>query len=198
MAIIPSPENCHNKPYNKFRTIRGAAQEIVNFLFDYAPNLWKLLKYGTKDSLSKPDLTTDEKAAMICVDSSVDGSTAQKNVLMQLDVEDGLTLAINQIRIDLGNVKTSTAQTGTVYIHIQVIVPIKQISVSSPYSEFDNRAVAIVQELANALNGTRLNSFSSVMFLDEQGDGGRSTGIYRQPQNKGYTGYMMIFGALCS
>lgn len=198
MAISPSPENCNNKPYNKFRTIRGVTQEIVDFLFDYAPNLWKLLKYGTKDSLYKPDLTAAEKGNMICTDSSVDGITAKKNVLMQLEVEDGLTLAINQIRIDLGNIKTSTAYTGTVYVHIQVIVPIKQISIQSPYSEFDNRAVAIVQELANALNGTRFNAFASPMFLDEQGEGGRSTGIYKQTQNKGYTGYMMVFGALCN
>lgn len=51
-------------PYIPYRIVAHLAQD------DKAKDLWKLLKYNTEDALSKPDLTLDEKLALVCKNNS--------------------------------------------------------------------------------------------------------------------------------
>ena len=50
--------------YNDYSLTRDLPTIIVNYLFDNAPELWKLLKYSQKP-LDKKDLNNSEKAKMI-------------------------------------------------------------------------------------------------------------------------------------
>lgn len=53
--------------FNKFTSLPFIPYKIVVALMDN-DNFFKLLKYNTYNALSKPNLTEDEKAEMICTD----------------------------------------------------------------------------------------------------------------------------------
>lgn len=193
---IASPTNPLNLPYNTLHNVRKGCEEIINYLFEYCPNLWKLLKYGDDHPLSKPDLTPAEKGAMIQT-SSDPNEMATKNVLFQLQIPDGLSIAINQIRIEIGDDIPVDPHKSGIPIWIQIVVPITQCLISTPYSNSDNRPLAIMQELKQALNGVQFSSFVSQLYQDKGGIAGGKTGAYRQSQNKDYAGYLMCIGAWC-
>lgn len=192
--------SCEEKVYNQFNPILGASRKIVDYLFTKAPNLWKLLYYQDTQPLLQPDLTNTQKASMICKNPAIDSSTATKNILFQLDTEEGMDIAVPQIRIRVGDINPINPYQGWIEVVFRIVVPNKMGLITTEYSDVENRELAIFYELNKALNGSAITNagFNSPMFMNRSApDGaGRKTGAFFEGQNKSYSGYWVSYSVL--
>lgn len=184
------------KEYNKFYNIRKVTWEIVNTIIQNNQNILKLLYYTNSTPLNQPDLDIDQIRNMICKDP-VQEDTATKNILFQTLIDDGVTIAIPQLRIEIGDIIPLEAPRGAVEINFQVVIPNKQKIIVTDESPVDDRGLALFQEIAKTFNGTAIQYLSSPLYLDRRGNNGGSTGAYREKQNKNFSGYWITFMALC-
>lgn len=191
---------CAEKLYNQFIPIQGASRKIIDYLFENAPNLWKLLYYNDSQPLLHPDLTSTQKASMICKNPNIDGATAEKNILFQLDTEEGISVGVSQLRVRVGDISPINPYQGWVEIIFRIVVPNKIGLIMTDYSDVENREIAIFYELNKALNGVVVTSagFNSPMFMNRSApDGaGRKTGAFMESQNKSYSGYWVSYSVL--
>lgn len=194
--------NYKNEIYNKFSALMDGIQKISDYLIANSQDLFKLLKYiePTDIPLSKPDLTNDEKARMICSDAITMydvNSTTNKNIIFQIDVDEAFWIAAPQIRIEVGDFMAVDSYRGYANINIQIVVPNKQRVFTNGANTVADRSVAIALELIRVLNGAEIpfSSFYGNLFINKSASNGagRSTGAYRQTQNKGYSGYFLTF-----
>jgi hypothetical protein len=51
--------------YNKYKTFPLTSYNIIRYLMNNEDDLWKILKYSDPDAWNKPNLTLEEKAALI-------------------------------------------------------------------------------------------------------------------------------------
>lgn len=190
--------------YNKFEALKDGIKRIADYLVENSQDLFKLLKYiePTDMPLSKPDLTSDEKAAMICSDaiSMYDiNSTTNKNIIFQIDVDEAFWIAAPQIRIEIGDFMPVDSYRGYANINFQIVVPNKQRLFTNGANTIADRSVAIALELIKVLNGAEIpfSSFYSNLFMNKAAPNGagRATGVYRQTQNNGYSGYFLTLSA---
>lgn len=192
-------EICGNE-YNDFKAIDTATKVIVDYLFSNNEDLWKLLYYIKPNELplSKPNLTTKQKAAMICTDPYATNENVDKNILFQTVTDEAFSVAIPQIRIEIGDIIPIDRVRAYMYIDFQIVVPNKQDIFVAPYNNVARRSDALFRELAKTLNGIDIpnSGFYSKMFLDRSSNAGRKTGAYRQQMNKDFTGRWITFSVL--
>lgn len=65
-----------NTAYNSMFQARKLPMNIVDYLFDNAENLWKLLFYS-QSTVNKPPVSNSDKSKMIARTTSGDSSTCQ-------------------------------------------------------------------------------------------------------------------------
>ena len=192
-------EICGNE-YNDFKAIDTATKVIVDYLFSNNEDLWKLLYYIKPNELplSKPNLTTKQKAAMICTDPYATNENVDKNILFQTVTDEAFSVAIPQIRIEIGDIIPIDRVRAYMYIDFKIVVPNKQDIFVAPYNNVARRSDALFRELAKTLNGIDIpnSGFYSKMFLDRSSNAGRKTGAYRQQMNKDFTGRWITFSVL--
>lgn len=191
--------------YNDFSPLDDITMKIVDFLVGNAPNLWKLLYYTNPNvyPLDQPELTKKQISEMIVsmpqemYDPDV---SAKKNILFQIDIDEALSVAVPQIRMEVGSVMAINSYRGFVNIDFQIIVPNKQRLFLSQYSVVADRRVAIFRELAKAFNGKFVpqSSLYSKMFINKSAPygAGSKTGAYAKTFNKNFSGYLVTFSAL--
>lgn len=170
--------------YKKSRTI---AKSIVDYLYNNAPNMWKLLKYES-NPLSYPNLTDAQKQAMISKESFDNDSY---NVLFQKYTQDAKVTAISQIRVFVEDIISKDRTNGFARVVIQIVVNNRNIIVPTEYSNVDRRDLAIMQEIVEALNGVKLNN-DFVIFVDGTID--RYAGAKYGSFNSEYSGYELTLG----
>lgn len=184
-----------DKNYNKYSNVRKVTWEIVDYIINNNPRLLKLLYYKDNTPLAHQDLTIDQIKEMICKNPEVE-DTSLKNILFQTEIDEGLNIAVSQLRIELGDIIPLNAHQSAIEIHFQIVVPNKQKIIVTEYSDVDDRTLALFQELSSTLNGVVLGNLCSPLYLDRKGEEGRRTGAYREKQNKNYSGYWVTFVAL--
>lgn len=191
---------CPNNEYNEFNPIDSATKNIVDYLVLNNENIWKLLYYIKPNvmPLSQPNLTQEQKAAMICTDPYATNNNVDKNILFQTTIDEAFSTEIPQIRIEVGDIVPIDRVRGYMYIDFQVIVPNKQDIFTASYNPVARRTDAIFRELAKTFNGVDIpnSKFQSKMFLDRSSMAGRKTGAYRQQMNKNYAGRWVTFSVL--
>lgn len=185
-----------DKEYNKFFNIRKVTWSIVDYIINNNKDLLKLLYYGNNTPLNQPDLTNEQIRSMICKNPNEE-DTSLKNILFQTEIDDGFNASVSQLRIEIGDIIPINPHQSAIQIIFQIVVPNKLKIITTEYSDVDDRTLAIFQEVAKTLNGKVIDNLCSPLYLDRKGNEGRSTGAYREKQNKNYSGYWMTFVALC-
>ena len=78
--------------FNRFVNLDSIEERIINYLINSnsynAERIWKLLKYGTLDALTKKNLTKKEKAELIY---RGEAEQSNKRVFMQSYLDDAFT-----------------------------------------------------------------------------------------------------------
>lgn len=185
---------------NNVAKLDNFTKAIVDYLMISAPDLWKLLYYTDKQPLIQPDLTTTQKASMICKDPETDGATASKNILFQLDTEEGIEIGICQLRIKIGDVVWINPYQAWAEILFRIVVPNKLGLIVTNYSQVADRSLAILRELTNAIRNVAIpnSNVNSPIFINRSApDGaGRKTGAFAEGQNTSYSGYIVSMAVL--
>lgn len=171
--------------YNDYKLTRDLPTMIVNYLFENSPDLWKLLKYS-KNPLDKEDLSNKEKASMIAKSSF---NTEEYNVLFQKYTTDAIVKAISQVRVFIDDVMSYGRTNALVRVVFQIIVNNNEMIISTPYSQYDKRDVAIMQTIVEALNGVKLDKTKSQMFINTEVD--RYSGASQLSFNHDYSGFQL-------
>lgn len=171
--------------YNDYSLIRDLPTIIVNYLFDNAPELWKLLKYSQKP-LDKKDLNNSEKAKMI---GKTSFDTDEYNILFQKYTTDAMIKAKSQVRIYIDKVSSYGRTDALVRIIFQIIVNNNEMMIETPKSKNDKRDVAIMQTIVEALNGVKLDKTKSQIFVNNDID--RFAGAEQVSYNNNYSGFQL-------
>lgn len=188
-------ENHTVNKYNDFYNLRSVTRNIIDYIVENNKDLLKLLYYGDNEPLSKPDLTRQQIQQMICKNPLIEDTT-EKNILFQMEIDEGFSASVSQLRVEIGDIYPIDAQRCAFQIVFQIVVPHKQKLIVTNISDVEDRSLAIFQELAKTLDGTLIGDLCSVMYLDRRGTMGGTSGAYRQKQNKNYSGYEVVFIAL--
>lgn len=188
-----------------FEKVLNLPKQIVDYLMESSPNLWKLLYY-IKDNeypLDYPDLRDEQKAQMICSTPSDMYSTnvsTTKNILFQMQIDEAFSNSVPQIRICTGNKRKINPYQGYVEIYFQIVIPNKQLLFMKADNTVCDRSEAIVCEICKALDQKILpNSvINTPLFLDVYApdNAGRNTGCERNVQNTNFSGQYLTFSCL--
>lgn len=171
--------------YNDYSLTRDLPTIIVNYLFDNAPELWKLLKYSQKP-LDKKDLNNSEKAKMI---GKTSFDTDEYNILFQKYTTDAMIKAKSQVRIYIDKVSSYGRTDALVRIIFQIIVNNNEMMIETPKSKNDKRDVAIMQTIVETLNGVKLDKTKSQIFVNNDID--RFAGAEQVSYNNNYSGFQL-------
>lgn len=177
--------------YNNYIEARTLPKKIVDYLFNNVPNFWKLLYYET-DPDFQPDLSSKQKAAMICKTSS--GDTSKFNVLFQHYTNEALKDATSQVRIEIMRVDSLNRTDAQVRVLFQVIVNNKLMVVNTNVSNVDNRSTAIMQCIVEALNGLKLDGLKTPINIDFTQD--RYSGVKSVFFNSEFSGYEVVMSCI--
>lgn len=177
--------------YNNYIEARTLPKKIIDYLFNNVPSFWRLLFYET-DPDSKPDLTSKQKAAMICKTSS--GDTSKFNVLFQHYTNEALKDATSQVRVEIMRVDSLNRTDAQVRVLFQVIVNNKLMVVNTDVSNVDNRATAIMQCIVEALNGLKLEGLKTPINIDFSQD--RYSGVKSVFFNSEFSGYEVVMSCI--
>lgn len=195
--------DCEEKTYNQFEAIDRATKVLVDYLITNNEDLWKLLKYiePNKLPLSQKDLSIKTKASMISTNPYDVNEETTKNILFKTtSVDEAFTVAIPQVRFEIGEILPINPYLASMNIEVQIIVPDKQDLFTAPYNPVARRSDAILRELTKTFNGINLenSSFQSKLFMDRSASGGagRKTGSTRVQWNNGYCGRWATFAVL--
>lgn len=154
--------NCGDRlAYNTFRRIRGMCYNVINYLMLNNEEIWKLLRYDTPDALSMPDLTLQEKAAMIW-----DGSEEVENfkVFRGAFLDDAFKYQCSQLRVFISTLNPDNRSVGTCDICLEPIVHNKLINLDN----YENRLEVLLQQLLETLNGQEIDG-AGKLFFDRNG-----------------------------
>lgn len=147
--------------YNDYKPIRSMCYNILCYLMENNEEIWKLLKYNTPDALYKPNLTMDEKRALIF---NGNGKAEEYRVFRSAFLDDIFTKECSQLRIYVTTLSPDNRSVGTVDIGIECVVHNKLINIDS----YESRLEVLVQQVIETLNGKNIGGIG-VFFFDKTG-----------------------------
>ena len=156
--------------YNKMEGFSNLPYNILSFLMVNNENIWKLLKYNTSNALSFPNLTIEEKRALIF--NGV-GDSENYNVFRCPFVDDAFTKEVSQLRIYSLTINPNNRSVSTIDFAIDCITHVKLSNING----CKNRAEIMVEEIIKTLNGQDIDGVGR-LFMDEREssyDGARSS-----------------------
>ena len=146
--------------YNKYSQVPYFAYRIIEHLMTNpkAEVLWKLLKYNDADAYNKPNLTQEEKAALIYKGV---GTQDSYSVFLDYMSTDSEYTVKTILRIYPGETTPVTRTTGIQGINIEVFV---EFTVNH-LADYTTRVDRITQILIDVLNGADIGGVGQ-LFLD--------------------------------
>ena len=154
---------CNESSYNQYDGLQNFTLLIIQHLMLNNEDIWKLLKYDTKDALEKPNLTREEKAKLIYPGAS-GGDMDDYRVFRTPYLDDLTTNQQAQLRVYLESITPDTRLYGTVDVNIEVICHVKMIEIN----DYQNRAESIVWQVIKTLNGADVGGIGK-LFFDRNG-----------------------------
>ena len=188
-----------------FKKVLPLPRQIVDYLFDNAPDLWRLLYYTDPNiaPLNQPDLTDEQKANMIVsspkemYDTNI---SVKKNILFQYAINEAFYGEVPQVRIYSGDKAMIDRERGWCEIIFQIIVPNAQMLCLDNSSPIMDRSDAIASILLSVLQERVIpdSVVNSPMFMNRTApDGaGRGTGCTKGTANKNFTVQFLTMGVL--
>lgn len=143
--------------YNQFVGFSDLCYNILAYLMANNENIWKLLKYNTPDALSQPELTMEEKRAMIFNGT---GDSEEYHVFRSPFLDDAFTKEVSQLRIFALTVNPNNRSMSTVDFGIECVTHIKLVNIDGCKS----RAETMVEEVLKTLNGQEINGVGKLFF----------------------------------
>lgn len=108
--------------YNRFPNLDSIEGKLVNHLVDsdshFAGTIWKLLKYATPDALAKPDLTKEERKALV----SDGNDPTEKRVFLVPFIDDAWQEQCSSMYIYVDKIAPSDHLKASVTVNIEVVV----------------------------------------------------------------------------
>lgn len=191
-----------NTQNSRFEPVRTGANSILSYLMANNQNIFKLLKHidPTVNPYSQPDLTFEEKVAMVARSSADTNESVNKNILFMMDTREAFSTNVAQLRIETDIARGTDSYRGYMNVWFQIVVPIASEVMGMTSLTGERRTDAIFVELTKTLDRTDIpnSGFNSPMFINSNAkDGaGRETGTYRKQANTDYTQRMVCFSVL--
>ena len=154
---------CNENSYNQYDGLQNFTLLIIQHLMLNNEDIWKLLKYDTQDALEKPNLTREEKAALIYPGAS-GGDMDVYRVFRTPFLDDLTTNQQAQLRVYLESITPDTRLYGTVDVNIEVICHVKMVELN----DYQNRTESIVWQVIKTLNGADVGGIGK-LFFDRNG-----------------------------
>ena len=199
--------------FNRFVNLDSIEDRIINFLINStthnAERIWKLLKYGTLDALTKNNLTKKEKSELIY---RGEDEQTNKRVFMQSYLDDAFSTQCSLLKIYIDSVVPINHLTAIVNVGIdimshsktQIVYNDSMDDIENPeiYREIEqqivykNRNTLLLKCILAELNGADIEGIGQFQFNQKQSvfDQSRS-GIF---DNKMYNGSKTIFSTQMS
>lgn len=150
----------NKEAYNTYAQVPNFSYRIIEHLMtsEKADTLWKLLKYNDADAYAKPNLTIEEKAALI-----YKGIGTEDNYSVFLDYmsSDAVATVKTFLRIYPGEAFPQTRTTGIQGINLEVFVE----HTINHLADYTTRVERITQILLEVLNGADIGGVG-VLFFD--------------------------------
>lgn len=199
--------------FNRFVNLDSIEDRIINYLINStthnAERIWKLLKYGTLDALTKNNLTKKEKSELIY---RGEDEQTNKRVFMQSYLDDAFSTQCSLLKIYIDSVVPVNHLTAIVNVGIdimshsktQIVYNDSMDDIENPetYREIEqqivykNRNTLLLKCILAELNGADIEGIGQFQFNQKQSvfDQSRS-GIF---DNKMYNGSKTIFSTQMS
>jgi len=169
--------------YNTYADFPRYPYKCIKYLMDNNELIWKLLKYNTLDAWDKPNLTRNEKAALIWNGS---GTTDDYRVFIDDGAPDSETKEVSILRIYPFSLSPDNRTIGTVTIMMETY---SHHSINS-LSNYTTRTDTIIQQLLETFNGTVIDGIGRMHF-DKRGTGASRLEIAGQLP---FRGKWLLFG----
>ena len=166
--------------YNSMIGYKMLPYNIIAYLMENNENIWKLLKYNGNDALDKPNLTLEEKSALI-YNGEIDGDGYR--VFMNEFIDDAFVDMISMIRIFPVATFPDSRVVAIQDMVCQIVVHNKIDMLNSYCTRLDS----IIEEFISTLNGADIGGLG-VLFMDS--DRRRSNGVMR-----GFSNNRNFYGA---
>lgn len=185
--------------------IKNISKIIVDYLFQNAPNLWKLLYYIKPDELplEKPELSNAKKAKMIVSDAKemyTTNASVSKAIIFQDEIDEAFSNSVPQIRIFTGDKWNFNNYQGVCMVHFKIVIPNKQLTFVASDNPNADRSDYIVYELCNALEDIVIPGLSTnTPLFNNRGapeGAGRQTGARKNSYNENYSGQLLTLAVL--
>ena len=150
--------NVNSDSYAQYEGFDTYAYKCIQYLMEHDEVIWKLLYYNDRDCWNKPDLTSDQKGALV-YDGSDD--TSKFRVFMDIGQPDVLVQEICIIRISPYTVYPDNRTFGTVCIQMEAYSHYK----INTLSNYRTRVDMIIKRFLQVFNGN--------VVSDESGSIGR-------------------------
>lgn len=145
--------------YNKYTILTDLPYNVVTHLFtnDKAEIIWKLLKYNDSDAWMKPDLTQDEKAALVYNGELNDAGYC---IFRDQSSDDGQDTQKTFLRIFVNGVIPSGRTVGIANISFEVLSHSKITHLSN----YQQRVDVIIKTLLDIFNGEYIGGLGQFFF----------------------------------
>lgn len=171
--------------YAKYSDFNLFSYKSIAYMMDKNEEIWKLLKYLTPDAWNKPNLTKEEKAALI-YEGSEDGTG------FRVFLDDGLPdVQIREdciIRISPFSLKAYNRTYGTIYIRVEIYAHWK----INHLSNYTTRVDTISKEVLGLFNGATIGGIGKLHF-----DAAQSAATQSRMETSGqipFKGKVFFFG----
>jgi hypothetical protein len=148
--------------YNDFRQFSKLSYNCIKFLMDNNELVWKLLLYTDSAAWSKPDLTQEEKAALIYAGQQ---DTSLYHVFMDGKQPDVLVKEVALLRIMPHFALGMNRTVGYIEVSMEVFAHYK----INHMSNYTTRIDAIAEELLATFNGSDIGGLG-LMSFDKMAD----------------------------
>lgn len=194
--------------FNRFSNLDSIEDRLVNYLIQsdsiHANRIWKLLKYGTKESLMNNNLTSSEKSKLIDTGAS---DQSEFRIFKQPFMEDAFTVECSMLKFYIDSVVPINHLLATVNIGIDIMTHNKiQLVYNDSFDEVENpeqyrpieqniitknRNTLLLKCLLAELNGKFIEGVGQLQFNQQ-------TSMFSQARlglfnNKNYCGYKVLF-----
>lgn len=164
----------------RFDRYSDFSYNIIKLLVNKCEKLWKLIKYNTSDALEKPNLTEDEKIALI-YNGSADSEPYR--VFRIPFTDDASTAQICKIHIFPWRTDPYQRTNGYQTIMIQIVCHNKIGTLNDGRARCD----VLLEELGKAINGADVAGIGMLTF--DSSDGRPDYIEQRTWNNQSYFGY---------
>jgi len=150
-------QNVNKGSYATYKIFDSISYTCIEHLMKENETVWKLLKYNDPDAWNKPDLTLEEKAALIYAGQD---DLTQFRVFLDIGQPDVWTQEICNIRIAPYSAFPNNKTVGTISVMFEVYAHYKV----NHLSNYKTRIDMVMQQFLATFNGLYIGGIGRLFF----------------------------------